>query len=114
MASSSHATPAGSSRTGRTMRHSTGFPPTIYELPTRWSRIEAEGTVSIGGGTFRDVLALVDRTAPPSNFAGVAALAVGEAHLEDLGVNALELLPPADSFVDREWGYATSNYFAAD
>jgi pullulanase len=86
----------------------------IYELPTRWSRIEAEGTVSIGGGTFRDVLALLDRTAPPSNFAGVAALAVGEAHLEDLGVNALELLPPADSFVDREWGYATSNYFAAD
>ena len=86
----------------------------IYELPTRWGRIEAEGTVSIGGGTFRDVLALVERTAAPSNFAGVAALAVGQAHLEDLGVNALELLPPADSFVDREWGYATSNYFAAD
>jgi pullulanase len=86
----------------------------IYELPTRWSRTEAEGTVSIGGGTFRDVLALVERSAAPSNFAGVAALAVGQAHLEDLGVNALELLPPADSFVDREWGYATSNYFAAD
>jgi pullulanase len=86
----------------------------IYELPTRWSRIETEGTVSIGGGTFRDVLALVERTAAPSNFAGVAALAVGQAYLQDLGVNALELLPPADSFVDREWGYATSNYFAAD
>ena len=86
----------------------------IYELPTRWSRIETEGTLSIGAGTFRDVLALVERAAAPSNFAGVAALAVGEAHLENLGVNALELLPPADSFVDREWGYATSNYFAAD
>jgi pullulanase len=86
----------------------------IYELPTRWSRIEMEGTVSIAGGTFRDVLALVERAAAPSNFAGVAALALGEAYLEDLGVNALELLPPADSFVDREWGYATSNYFAAD
>ena len=86
----------------------------IYELPTRWSRTEAEGTVSLGGGTFRDVLALVERSAAPSNFAGVAALAVGQAHLDDLGVNALELLPPADSFVDREWGYATSNYFAAD
>ena len=24
------------------------------------------------------------------------------------------MLPPADSFVDREWGYATSNYFAPD
>ena len=58
----------------------------IYELPTRWSRIETEGTVSIAGGTFRDVLALVERTAAPTNFAGVAALAPGEAHLEDLGV----------------------------
>jgi pullulanase len=86
----------------------------VYELPTRWSRIETEGTLSIDAGTFRDVLALVERAAAPSNFAGVTALAVGEAHLEDLGVNALELLPPADSFVDREWGYATSNYFAAD
>jgi pullulanase len=86
----------------------------IYELPTRWSRIEIEGTVSIAGGTFRDVLALIERTAAPINFAGVPALAPGEAHLEDLGVNALELLPPADSFVDREWGYATSNYLAAD
>lgn len=86
----------------------------IYELPTRWSRIESEGTVSIAGGTFGDVLALIERAAAPINFVGVAALAPGEAHLEDLGVNALELLPPADSFVDREWGYATSNYFAAD
>ena len=86
----------------------------IYELPTRWSRSETEGTVSIAAGTFRDVLALVERSAAPCNFAGVAACAVGAAHLEDLGVNALELLPPADSFVDREWGYATSNYFAAD
>jgi 1,4-alpha-glucan branching enzyme len=34
--------------------------------------------------------------------------------LRELGVNGLELLPPADSFVTREWGYATSNYFAAD
>lgn len=86
----------------------------IYELPTRWSRSETEGTISIAGGTFRDVLALIERTAAPVNFEGVAALAPGEAYLEDLGVNALELLPPADSFVGREWGYATSNYFAAD
>jgi pullulanase len=28
----------------------------IYELPTRWSRTEAEGTVSIGGGTFATFL----------------------------------------------------------
>ena len=44
------------------------------------------------------------------------ALVEGEnrAYLQELGINALELLPPADSFVDREWGYATSSYFAAD
>src|SRR5437588_838966 len=80
----------------------------------RWGWIEPGGTVRVAGGTCRDVRAVVERAAAPSNFAGVAALAPGEAHLEDLGVNALELLPPADSFVDREWGYATSNYFAAD
>ncbi len=76
----------------------------IYELPTAWASIGSEGTTQIGVGTFRDVRALVERAAPDA----------GPAHLEALGVNALELLPPADSFVDREWGYATSNYFAAD
>jgi pullulanase len=35
-------------------------------------------------------------------------------HLLELGINALELLPVTDSFVDREWGYAPSNYFAPD
>jgi pullulanase len=85
----------------------------IYEFPTTWSRIGVEGT-EIGVGTFRDVIALIERDVSPANFAGTTALEQGRAHLLDLGVNALELLPPADSFVGREWGYATSNYFAAD
>ena len=38
----------------------------------------------------------------------------GRSHLQELGINALELLPVADSFVEREWGYATSNYLAPD
>src|SRR5207248_8068066 len=38
----------------------------------------------------------------------------GRAHLKELGINCLELLPIADSFADRSWGYATSNYFAPD
>jgi 1,4-alpha-glucan branching enzyme len=59
-------------------------------------------------------MALVDRDAAPANFAGISALAPGRSHLEELGVNALELLPIADSWVDREWGYAPSNYFAPD
>ena len=54
------------------------------------------------------------RRRPAANFAGIPALSPGRSHLEELGINALELLPIADSFVEREWGYATSNYFAPD
>lgn len=86
----------------------------IYELPTSWARINVEGDPQIGVGTFRDVRALVEAEAEPMNFARTTALRGGRSHLDELGVNALELLPPADSFVEREWGYATSNYFAPD
>src|SRR5258706_6650033 len=86
----------------------------IYELPTSWARIDPQGDPQIGVGTFRDVMALVDDAAEAANFAGEAALAPGRSHFDELGINALELLPLADSFVNREWGYATSNYFAPD
>lgn len=85
----------------------------IYELPTAWTRLGSTGEVGVGVGAFRDVLALVDVAAPGANFAGAPAVG-GRSHLEELGVNALELLPAADSFVEREWGYATSNYLAPD
>jgi pullulanase len=79
----------------------------IYELPTAWSRLATpDGHTEVSVGTFRDVAALVE--------AADAAGHPAPDHLRRLGVNALELLPPADSFVDREWGYATSNYFAPD
>lgn len=86
----------------------------IYELPTSWTQTDPAGNPQIGVGTFRDVAALLDPGAEAANFSGVAALAAGRSHLRELGVNALELLPPADSFVEREWGYATSNYLAPD
>ncbi len=87
----------------------------IYELPTAWSRLEElEAGVAISVGTFRDVVELIEPQPPRSPFSGVPVFEQGKGHLRALGVNALELLPPADSFVDREWGYATSNYFAAD
>jgi pullulanase len=86
----------------------------IYELPTGWSKINVHGDTEVGVGTFRDVMALVDHSREAANFAGVPALAAGQSHLNKLGVNALELLPPADSHVNREWGYATKNYFAPD
>ena len=86
----------------------------IYELPTSWSRINVHGDPQIGVGTFRDVRALVTHEAEGHNFADAAALRAGRSHLLELGVNALELLQVADSFIEREWGYATSNYFAPD
>jgi 1,4-alpha-glucan branching enzyme len=87
----------------------------IYELPTSWTRFEQlEAPVQLSVGTFRDILALIDADEPPGNFSGLEIMQSGRAHLIALGVNALELLPAADSFVDREWGYATSNYFAPD
>jgi 1,4-alpha-glucan branching enzyme len=86
----------------------------IYELPTRWASLGEQGGVSVGRGTFRDVLSLVAPEAAPPGFEGVAALAAGRAHLLELGVNALELLPPADSDQDLGWGYGTAHFFAPD
>ena len=86
----------------------------IYELPTAWARSRKEGGVAVAKGTFRDVLALIDPGAVPFSFFGVAVLQEGRAHLRDLGITALELLPPADSYVSEGWGYATTNYFTAD
>lgn len=86
----------------------------VYELPTNWTKVNVHGDPQIGVGTFRDVLALVDEAAVAANFTTMAALEPGRSHLLELGINALELLPVADSFVEREWGYATSNYFAPD
>jgi pullulanase len=86
----------------------------IYELPTAWARMSVGADVETEVGTFRDVLALIEPAAGGANFSGTDILEPGRSHLKNLGVNALELLPPADSYVKREWGYATSNYFAAD
>jgi len=87
----------------------------IYELPTSWTGTGPGGDPHIGVGTFRDVTALIDPGAAAASApTGAAGLAAAGSHIFGLGVNALELLPPADSFVEREWGYATSNYLAPD
>ncbi|HEY9708095.1 MAG TPA: alpha-amylase family glycosyl hydrolase [Oculatellaceae cyanobacterium] len=85
----------------------------IYELPTRWTRINSTGAIEEGNGTFRDVLALLVPEAIAPSFPTLSTLD-NRAHLVELGVNALELLPPADSEYKLEWGYGTANYFAAD
>lgn len=85
----------------------------IYELPTRWTRITSRNNIAIGNGTFQDVLALLVPEQKAPTFATVAALN-NRAHLVELGINALELLPPADSNQQETWGYGTANFFAAN
>jgi 1,4-alpha-glucan branching enzyme len=89
----------------------------IYELPTRWIRagsIPGGGLGAVRVCTFADVAALVSRDRAGANFRGLGVLAPGRSYLKELGVNALELLPPADSYQYLEWGYGTSNYLAPD
>jgi 1,4-alpha-glucan branching enzyme len=91
----------------------------IYELPTSWVSSGSDGDLTVGVGTFRDVMALLSSDVAAVGFPDTPAMAAGRSHLGELGVNALELLPPADSFSDRSrtynlWGYATSNYLSAD
>jgi pullulanase len=85
----------------------------IYKLPTRWAHRVRQDAIEVGNGTFQDVLALLVPAQNAPNFPGVTALE-GRAHLVELGVTALELLPPEDSDQFLEWGYGTANYFAAD
>jgi pullulanase len=86
----------------------------IYELPSAWTRSFGTGMTERGVGTFQDVLALTESNVSGANFAGLGVLAVGRSYLTELGINALELLPPADSFFKRSWGYDTSHFLAPD
>jgi pullulanase len=86
----------------------------IYELPSAWTRVQDSGINERGVGTFKDVLALVDEAAGGANFEGLNVLDLHRSYLTELGVNALELLPPADSFFKRAWGYDTSHFLAPD
>jgi pullulanase len=86
----------------------------IYELPTAWTLSAAPNQPERGVATFLDVAAMVDETRAGINFAEVEILAKGRSYLQELGVNAVELLPPADSRFNREWGYGTSHYLAPD
>jgi 1,4-alpha-glucan branching enzyme len=84
----------------------------IYELPTRWTKREVVQQGAVGIGTFRDVLAQVDETVGSPSFPGIPEFGPGRAYLRELGINALELLPPADHSDSLGWGYGTANFFA--
>jgi 1,4-alpha-glucan branching enzyme len=86
----------------------------IYELPTTWTSGEGTGPGQRAVGTFKDVLGLVDEGHGGANFEGLGVLELGRSYLSELGINALELLPPADSFFKRTWGYDTSHFLAPD
>lgn len=86
----------------------------IYELPTTWTRSTEVGGRDMGIGTFRDVTALIDANVHGANFDDLDVTRLGRAYLAELHVNALELLPPADSTYNRQWGYGTTNYLAPD
>lgn len=86
----------------------------IYELPTAWVRTAGSDEFERGVGTFRDVRALVKKKVPGGNFPVVRVASSGKPYLAALGINALQLLPPADSIYAREWGYGTSHYLAPD
>lgn len=86
----------------------------IYELPTTWSRSAEVGGRNMGVGTFLDVISLIDANVEGANFADLNVTQKGQSYLTELGVNVLELLPPADSTYNRQWGYGTTNYLAPD
>lgn len=86
----------------------------IYELPTAWTRLKLQSAIERDVGTFRDITALIDPNEGGANFSDLDILQPGRSYLTELGVNALELLPPTDSAVMREWGYAPSHFLAPD
>ncbi len=86
----------------------------IYELPTAWTRDLSRRQYEISLGTFRDVTALLDEQETGANFADLAVTQQAHPYLIELGINALELCPPADSYYIRQWGYGTTNFFAPD
>ena len=86
----------------------------IYELPTAWGRLSGGDEFERAVGTFRDARALVDPRFEGANFSELTVTQLDPPYLVRLGVNAVEMLPPADSIFAREWGYGTSHYLAAD
>ena len=57
---------------------------------------------------------LIDKDVSDLNFSELTVTNLDPPYLVQLGVNALEMLPPADSIYSRQWGYGTSHYLAPD
>jgi 1,4-alpha-glucan branching enzyme len=86
----------------------------IYELPTAWVRTSGGNEYERAVGTFRDIHAMLEKDVSGANFPHLSVTAPDRQYFVELGVNAIEFLPPADSIYSREWGYGTSHYCAPD
>lgn len=92
----------------------------IYELPPMWSESEEIGDeeVTICKGNFRQVAKMIawpDNSTHLDKILGDCVLPAGEKkYLQYLGINALELTPPANSADNSGWQYGTANYLAPD
>lgn len=86
----------------------------LYELPTAWTRQADAGGRDTGVGSFRDVTAMLEESVEGDSVSEFELTRVGRAYLKELGINGLELLPPADSYYNRQWGYGTTNFAAPD
>lgn len=86
----------------------------IYELPTAWVRTTGSDEFERAVGTFRDARALVEKGVEGANFPELGVTSRERQYLAELGINALQLLPPTDSIYARQWGYGTSHYLAPD
>ncbi len=85
----------------------------IYKLPLAWTYLDTTGEIIHKDSSFQDILSLFVADKPSPNFANVDAFK-NRAHLEELGINCLELSPITDSKNEFVGGYQTTNYFAAD
>lgn len=88
----------------------------IYELPPRWSWEDDKNKVCTADGNFRQVEKMINRddtgTYIEENLSNV--IPKRKKYLPFLGINALELTPPANSEQEYNWGYGTADYFAPD
>ncbi len=88
----------------------------IYELPPRWSFLDSNNQVTVANGNFRQVQKMIDSPDNNTYLDSILGnlLSGNKKYIAYLGVNALELTPPANSVKEFDWGYGTSHYLAPD
>jgi 1,4-alpha-glucan branching enzyme len=88
----------------------------IYELPPRWSKTDTNNNICMADGNFRQVEKMIDYDGNDTYLNQILKdlIPQGRKYIEYIGVNALELTPPANSSQEYDWGYGTADYSAPD